>query len=133
MTDAAAAGDAGVALEALGDPTRRRILELLADGEQSVATLVATLATTRPMSQPAVSQHLRRLLAAHLVQVRAEGRTRRYTLDPAGITAAAGWLEGLLVGPFTQPLDALATEVARGHRQRRRDDRSVPDADADVG
>jgi DNA-binding transcriptional ArsR family regulator len=103
---------------ALGDPTRRRILELLVDGEQAVGTLVTTLAAERSISQPAVSQHLRVLLDAGLVGVRAVGTRRLYALDPTGLEAAAGWLGGLAErpGPFTQPLDALATEVARGRR-----------------
>jgi DNA-binding transcriptional ArsR family regulator len=106
---------------ALGDPTRRRILELLVDGEQSVGTLVASLASESPISQPAVSQHLRVLLDTQLVRVRVDGRRRLYALDPVGLEAAAAWLAHLSErpAPFTQPLDALATEVARGRRARR--------------
>ena len=105
---------------ALGDPTRRRIVELLADGEQSVGTLVAALAADHPMSQPAVSQHLRVLRDAGLVRVRAAGSRRLHALDPDGIGDAVGWLQRLLdrPAPFAQPLDALATEVARGRRDR---------------
>lgn len=115
------------AFAALGDPTRRRILELLVDGEQAVGTLVAALASERAISQPAVSQHLRVLLDAGLVRVRAAGTRRLYALDPAGLEASASWLEDLAgrAGPFTQPLDALATEVARGRRAARRS-RSLP-------
>lgn len=110
------------ALGALGDPTRRRILELLADGEQSVSALVSTLHRERPVTQPGVSQHLRTLREAGLVRVRSDGRYRRYALDPIGVEAAAAWLANLLeAAPFQQPLDALATEVARGRRVRRRD------------
>jgi DNA-binding transcriptional ArsR family regulator len=107
---------------ALGDPTRRRILELLVDGEQSVGTLVTGLAATHPMSQPAVSQHLRTLRDAGLVRVRAEATRRLYALDLDGLTAAAAWLTGLVArpAPFRQSLDALATEVARGRRTARR-------------
>ncbi len=106
------------AFGALGDPVRRRILELLVDGEQPVGTLVAALASHRPISQPAVSQHLRVLRDADLVQVRADGARRLYALNPEGLAEAAGWLTDLLEGaaPFTQPLDALATEVSRGRR-----------------
>jgi DNA-binding transcriptional ArsR family regulator len=109
------------AFAALGDATRRRILELLADGEQSVGTLVATLAGEKPISQPAVSQHLRVLLDGELVRVRAEGTRRLYALDPAGLEEVAAWLTGLAdrTAPFNQPLDALATEVARGRRAAR--------------
>ncbi len=109
------------AFDALGDPARRRILELLADGEQSVGTLVTALAAERPMSQPAVSQHLRTLRDAGLVRARADGTRRLYALEPGGIDAAAAWLQRLVdrPAPFAQPLDALATEVARGRRVSR--------------
>ena len=106
------------AFEALGDPTRRQILELLAGGEQTVSTVVAAL----PISQPAVSQHLKVLRDAGLVSARAEGTRRLYALDEAGIEAARAWLAGLgdPLAPFAQPLDALETEVARGRRSRGR-------------
>lgn len=109
-------------LDALGDPTRRRILEHLADGEQTVGTLVTSLAAERPISQPAVSQHLRVLRDAGLVRVRAESTRRWYAIDPSGVEVAHAWLGDLVArrGPFAQPLDALDTEVARGHRSRRR-------------
>ena len=107
--------------EALGDPVRRLILELLAAGEQPTGSLVAALQSRSPISQPAVSQHLRVLREASLVSARAEGTRRIYALDQAGIDAAHAWLARLgdPLEPFTQPLDALATEVARGQRARR--------------
>ncbi|MBF6248198.1 helix-turn-helix transcriptional regulator, partial [Nocardia elegans] len=73
------------------------------------------------ISQPGVSQHLKTLRAAGLVTVRAEGTRRLYALDPTGLDTARTWLTTLLdpLHPFTQPLDALATEVARGKRTRR--------------
>jgi DNA-binding transcriptional ArsR family regulator len=101
--------------EALGEPVRRRILELLAAGERPVGTLVTELTSS---SQPAVSQHLKVLREARLVTVRAEGTRRLYALDPAGVDAAQAWLARLAdsLNQFAQPLDALATEVARGRR-----------------
>jgi DNA-binding transcriptional ArsR family regulator len=107
--------------EALGEPVRRAILELLAAGEQPVGPLVAALQSRTPISQPAVSQHLKVLLDANLVSVRAAGTRRLYALDQAGVDAAQAWLTRLAdpLGPFVQPLDALATEVARGRRARR--------------
>jgi DNA-binding transcriptional ArsR family regulator len=107
--------------EALGEPVRRLILELLAAGEQPVGPLVAALQSRMPISQPAVSQHLKVLLEANLVSVRASGTRRLYALDQAGVGAAQVWLARLAdpLGPFEQPLDALATEVARGRRARR--------------
>ena len=104
--------------EALGDPTRRHILELLAAGEHTVSAVAAAL----PVSQPAVSQHLNRLRDARLVTVRADGTRRFYALESAGIEAAQAWLARLAdpLAPFAQPLDALETEIARGRRARRR-------------
>ena len=109
------------AFEALGDPTRRRILELLAAGERPAGELVAALQARSPISQPAVSQHLKVLREAGLVSARADGTRRLYALDQAGLGAAQAWLARLAdpLEPFAQPLDALATEVARGRRAKR--------------
>ena len=107
--------------EALGEPVRRLILEILAAGEQPVGPLVTALQSRLPISQPAVSQHLKVLLGANLVSVRASGTRRLYALNQAGLDDARAWLERLgdPTAPFTQPLDALATEIARGRRSRR--------------
>jgi DNA-binding transcriptional ArsR family regulator len=106
--------------EALGDPVRRHILELLAEQERPAGALVAALQAGTPISQPAVSQHLRALREASLVTVRAMGTRRIYALDQAGLDAAQGWLARLRdpLAPFAQPLDALDTELARGRRAR---------------
>src|SRR5690606_9491562 len=112
---------AGV-FEALGDRTRRRILVLLAEaGEQPAGAIVAAIQAETRISQPAVSQHLKVLRDAGLVSVRAEGTSRLYALDPAGVDAARSWLARLAdpLDQFAQPMDALATEVARGRRARR--------------
>ena len=111
----------GRIFEALGDPVRRRILELLAAGEQPVGAVVTALQTLAPISQPAVSQHLKVLRETRLVTGRAEGTRRLYAIDDAGLGAAQAWLTRLAdpLGPFAQPLDALATEVTRGRRTRR--------------
>ncbi|MEU1985921.1 metalloregulator ArsR/SmtB family transcription factor [Nocardia sp. NPDC019395] len=108
--------------EALASPVRREILRLAANDEQSAGALVAGVRAHTPISQPAVSQHLEVLRTAGLVRVRSVGVQRMYTLDPDGIAAAQEWLAALLdpMAQFTQPLDALATEVARGKRERRR-------------
>jgi DNA-binding transcriptional ArsR family regulator len=107
--------------EALGEPVRRLILELLATGEQPSGSIVAALQSGIAISQPAVSQHLKVLREANLVGVRAIGTRRIYALDQAGLDTAQAWLTRLAdpLGPFTQPLDALVTEVARGRRGRR--------------
>lgn len=120
----AAAAPGAAALGVLGDPTRRRVLALLAGRELAVGELVELVAAsgTGRISQPAVSQHLRVLLEAGLVAVRAEGARRRYRIEPAGVEAAQAWLAELLVpgARAGQALDALATEVARGRSAVRR-------------
>ncbi|MFI6041438.1 ArsR/SmtB family transcription factor [Nocardia sp. NPDC051321] len=107
--------------EALGDPVRRYILELVANGEQSAGAVVAAVQRFTSISQPGVSQHLKVLRDAGLVRVRAEGTRRVYALDSEGVGEAQSWLAALVdpLAPFAQPLDALATEVARGQRARR--------------
>ncbi|HEY2508726.1 MAG TPA: metalloregulator ArsR/SmtB family transcription factor [Streptosporangiaceae bacterium] len=107
--------------EALGDPVRRLILQWLAAGEQSAGSLVAALQDRMPITQPAVSQHLKVLRDASLVRVRAVGTRRIYDLDQTGIDVAQAWLSDLAdpLAQFSQPLDALATELARGRRASR--------------
>jgi DNA-binding transcriptional ArsR family regulator len=84
--------------------------------------VVAALQARAPISQPAVSQHLKVLREAGLVTVRAEGTRRFDAVDEAGLEATRAWLARLTdpLRPFAQPLDALTTEVARGRRARRR-------------
>jgi DNA-binding transcriptional ArsR family regulator len=110
-----------VVFEALGDPTRRQILELLAAGERPAGTVVAELQARAAISQPAVSQHLKVLREAELVTVRAEGTRRLYSIDEAGLEASKAWLTRLAdpLAQFAQPLDALETELARGRRAGR--------------
>lgn len=99
---------------ALSDPTRRRILELLVDGEVPAGALAREF----PVSRPAVSRHLRVLRESGLVRVRVEGQRRVYALDPAPLAELDSWLE-----PYrrlwSQRLDALDTEIRRGRRDRR--------------
>jgi DNA-binding transcriptional ArsR family regulator len=77
-------------LDALGDPTRRRVLELLRDdGEQAVGEIAARL----PVSRPAVSQHLRVLEGAGLVRERREGRRHLFVVDDAGLAALRAYLD----------------------------------------
>jgi DNA-binding transcriptional ArsR family regulator len=106
--------------DALGDPVRRAILELLAGGQDSAGALTAALQARLPISQPAVSQHLRVLREAGLVRVQPAGRRRIYALEQAGLDAAGAWLARLAdpLSPFAQPLDTLATELARARRIR---------------
>lgn len=107
--------------EALGDPLRRYILQLVAADEQPASVIVAAVQRHMQISQPGVSQHLKVLRDAGLVNVRAEGTRRLYVLDAAGLDAARSWLARLAdpLQQFAQPLDALSTEIARGKRARR--------------
>jgi DNA-binding transcriptional ArsR family regulator len=106
------------AFDVLGDPVRRRILELLADGEQTAGAVTATIRAEFGISQPAVSQHLRVLREHGFALVRADGARRMYAMDPAPLQEVDVWLERFR-GFWTQHLDALATELARGKRKRR--------------
>lgn len=107
--------------DALGEKKRRQILQVLSAGEQTAGTIVDALQAHGTISQPAVSQHLRVLREAGLVTMHADGSRRVYAIDLTGVDAAHAWLTdiGDPLGPFAQPLDALATEVARGRRDRR--------------
>ena len=106
------------AFDVLGDPVRRRILELLADGERSAGELGAVVQTEFGRSQPAVSQPLRVLRESGFATVRAEGTRRLYAVDAEPLREINTWLD-----PYrhfwTQRLDSLATELARGKRARR--------------
>jgi DNA-binding transcriptional ArsR family regulator len=104
------------AFDVLGDPVRRRILELLADGERTSGEVSATVHEEFGISQPGVSQHLRVLRENGFATVRAEGTRRLYTVDPAPLREIDQWLERYRRF-WTQPLDALATELARGRRR----------------
>ncbi|MPZ52096.1 MAG: metalloregulator ArsR/SmtB family transcription factor [Acidimicrobiia bacterium] len=103
---------------ALGDPVRRHILQVLSVDEHPVGAVVESLHAKTPISQPAVSQHLKVLRDAGLVTARSEGTRRLHSLDPAGIDTARAWLTALTdrAAHFEQPLDALETEIARGRR-----------------
>jgi DNA-binding transcriptional ArsR family regulator len=106
------------ALDILGDPVRRRIVELLADGERSAGEIGEVVTGEFGISQPAVSQHLRVLREAGFATVRPDGTRRLYAVDPAPLQAADAWFDPFR--RFWQPhLDALATELARGRRARR--------------
>jgi DNA-binding transcriptional ArsR family regulator len=103
------------AFEVLGDPVRRRIVELLGDGERPAGAVVAVVAEEFGITQPAVSRHLRVLREAGFARVRADGARRLYALDRAGFDAADAVLQHYRAF-WTQHLDALETEVARGRR-----------------
>jgi DNA-binding transcriptional ArsR family regulator len=74
--------------EALADPTRRRLVELLAEDERSAGELAGHFRVSRP----AISKHLRVLREAGLVQVRGDAQRRIYRLEPQALGRAEGWL-----------------------------------------
>jgi DNA-binding transcriptional ArsR family regulator len=92
------------ALQGLSDPTRRRVLEKLRSGPQSVGVLARGL----PVSRPAVSQHLKVLKDARLVGDRSEGARRVYYIDPQGLGELRRWLDGF----WTDALESFKNEVA---------------------
>jgi DNA-binding transcriptional ArsR family regulator len=108
------------AFDVLGDPVRRRILELLAEGEKSAGAIGATIQGEFAISQPAVSQHLKVLRDNGFASVRADGQRRLYAVDGTALRDIDAWLDGFRRF-WTPHLNALATEIARGKRQRRRD------------
>jgi DNA-binding transcriptional ArsR family regulator len=97
--------------EALADPTRRRLLELLAAGERSAGELAEEFA----ISRPGVSRHLRVLREAGLVRARGAGQRRLYSVDPGPLDEVDAWLDRWR-GFWAQRLDALDTEIGRGRR-----------------
>ena len=106
------------AFDVLGDPVRRRILELLADGEQPSGRLAGVIRGEFGISQPAVSQHLKVLRDHGFTSVRAEGARRLYAVQPGPLEEVDAWVAQFR-GFWAQRLDALGTELARGRRERR--------------
>jgi DNA-binding transcriptional ArsR family regulator len=94
--------------EALADPTRRRIVELLSEEERSAGELAAQFMVSRP----AVSKHLRVLREAGVVNVRMDAQKRIYRLDPKALSEAEGWLARLRRF-WEQRLDALEAHIEK--------------------
>src|SRR3954452_22511328 len=109
------------AFDVLGDPVRRRILELLADGERTSGAIAVIVQAEFGISQPAVSQHLKVLRDSGFATVRPEGTRRLYAVEPAPIRELDAWL-GHFRGFWEQRFDSLETELARGKHQRRLDE-----------
>jgi DNA-binding transcriptional ArsR family regulator len=97
------------AFQALGDPTRRSVLEQLREGPRAVGEIAAQL----PVSRPAVSQHLRVLKEAGLVTERQDGTRRLYRVDPDGLAGLREYLDG-----FWE--EALASFKAAAETEERR-------------
>jgi DNA-binding transcriptional ArsR family regulator len=96
---------------ALTDPTRRTVFERLREGPRPVGDIARGLSVSRP----AVSQHLKVLKDAGLVNDRSEGTRRIYCIDPKGLGAVRAWLDQF----WETALAAYAAEVERGDKERK--------------
>ncbi|HEY5881576.1 MAG TPA: metalloregulator ArsR/SmtB family transcription factor [Nakamurella sp.] len=110
------------AFDVLGDPVRRRILELLADGELTSGGVVRVIGAEFGISQSAVSQHLAVLRESGFATVRRDGARRIYALEAGPLSEIDQWMDRFR-HLWSQRLDALHTEIVRGKRARRNNDR----------
>lgn len=117
------------AFDVLGDPVRRRILELLVDGELTSGAVCAVIQEEFGISQPAVSQHLKVLRDSGFATVRPAGVRRLYAVNHEPLQEVDEWLDRFRRF-WTPHLDALATELARGKRRRRLRDGATPEGSA---
>jgi DNA-binding transcriptional ArsR family regulator len=106
------------AIEALGEPVRRRIVELLAAGGRPAGDLAEQMGTEFGISQPATSRHLRVLREAAVVTSTVNGQQRVYTLNQGAIDDLAEWVEQVR-SLWTRRFAALETELVRGRRARK--------------
>ena len=118
------------AFDVLGDPVRRRLIELIAEGERAAGELARTVGEEFGISQPAVSQHLKVLRDHGFATVRVDGARRLYRVAPAPLEEVVGWVDALR-RTWEQRLDALGTELARGRRARRQQHRTPDDRTPD--
>ena len=98
------------AFEALADPTRRHIVELVSEGERSAGEIASAFA----ISRPGVSKHLRVLREQGVIRSRSDGTRRLYSLESEGLAELDDWIRRF----WTNRLDALETELRRGRRDR---------------
>lgn len=106
------------AFDVLGDPVRRRILELLAEGEHRSGDIVFVIHNEFGISQAAVSQHLKVLRDSGFATVRVDGQRRIYAVDTAPMQEIDAWLDRFRQF-WEAKLSALETEIARGKKKRR--------------
>ena len=107
------------AFDVLGDPVRRRILELLASGEHASGDVVDVISREFGISQAGVSQHLKVLRDSGFATVRPDGQRRLYALDTTPLEEVDAWLDPFRIF-WTNRLMALGTEIARGKKARSR-------------
>lgn len=101
-------------MQAIADPNRRTVLEILRDRSATAGELADAL----PIARPGVSRHLRVLREAGLVEVRQDAQRRIYSLRPEPLAEVDAWLEGYRA-LWQNRMDALHTEIARGKKARR--------------
>ena len=111
------------AFDILGDPVRRRILELLAGGECGAGSITDVIQKEFGISQAGVSQHLRTLRENGFVSVRVEGPRRIYSVDSKPLQEVDAWIAQFR-GFWKRRLNALTDEIARGKAKRRKNDKS---------
>jgi DNA-binding transcriptional ArsR family regulator len=111
-------------LDALGDSTRRRIIQRLRAGPSSVGELAATL----PVSRPAVSQHLTVLRRSGLVRYEELGTRNVYRLDPAGLAELRSWLDGFWQAALDSYADRVRADNPGNQLPPRQEQEEVPDA-----
>lgn len=107
------------AFDVLGDPVRRMILATLADGERTAGEITEMIQEAFGITQPGVSHHLRVLRENGFTTARRDGPRWLYALRSDGFEDADQWLERFRT-VWTGPLEALATEVERGKRERKK-------------
>ncbi|MAK62975.1 MAG: transcriptional regulator [Ponticaulis sp.] len=104
------------AFDVLGDPVRRRILEIIAPGGVTSGAVTDVINEEFGISQPGISQHLRVLRENGFATVRQEGTRRFYSIDPQGFETVSDWLNHMEQF-WTNKLAALETEIGRGKRR----------------
>jgi DNA-binding transcriptional ArsR family regulator len=108
------------AFDVLGDPVRRRILELLLDGERAAGEITADVQREFGISQPAVSQHLRVLRDSGFTTVRPEGTRRLYAVDATPLREVAAWVERYR-RHWNESFDSLDAHLAEMQREPERE------------
>ncbi|WP_120005080.1 ArsR/SmtB family transcription factor [Nesterenkonia muleiensis] len=111
------------ALDVLGEPVRRRIVEELVDGARPAGELAEVLHVEFGISQPAASRHLRVLKQAGVVESAVDAQRRLYSLKPEAVEDVTAWAQRISRF-WNQRLDALETEIARGKAARRNVERN---------
>src|ERR1700728_4890861 len=113
--------DAEATFQALADPTRRAVLDMLRRGSQPAGNIAGAF----PVSRPAISKHLRLLRRAHLVREHREGRNRVYQLNPEPLRAVDSWIEQYRVF-WTANLNSLKAFVESEYEKETRGEQTSP-------